>query len=213
MCRESFLNPVGRALLTQGDENQEEALVLTFALALVLLRRDECQPAFFSSKNLESRDKKLGWMQMSFLKYSMVRNLLGYVSHCDEKTHKNLVGGLKLLESPLAFHENFPSAMPNGSDDGEQVVDVEEKTSEEVKKTMGKMNPDQKRYFNLVRDIYDGEYDEEIRSISVVKNFKILADLTNPTSDRKNYALCLGWSQVLAMIDHDILWCAAYRIV
>ena len=213
MCRESFLNPVGRALLTQGDENQEEALVFTFALALVLLRRDECQPAFFSSKNLESRDKKLGWMQMSFLKYSMVRNLLGYVSHCDEKTHKNLVGGLKLLESPLAFHENFPSAMPNGSDDGEQVVDVEEKTSEEVKKTMGKMNPDQKRYFNLVRDIYDGEYDEEIRSISVVKNFKILADLTNPTSDRKNYALCLGWSQVLAMIDHDILWCAAYRIV
>ena len=56
----------------QGEDFQEEALVFTFGLALVLLRREDVQPSFFSSRNLESRDKKQGWMTMTFLKFLLV---------------------------------------------------------------------------------------------------------------------------------------------
>ena len=62
----------------QGEDFQEEALVFTFGLALVLLRREEVQPSFFSSRNLESRDKKQGWMTMTFLKFLLVSNLLKF---------------------------------------------------------------------------------------------------------------------------------------
>ena len=43
---------------------------------------DECQPQFFGLRNLENRDKKLGWMAVTFLKFTMIQNFRLFVGMC-----------------------------------------------------------------------------------------------------------------------------------
>ena len=167
----------------QGEDFQEEALVFSFGLALVLLRREDVQPSFFSSRNLESRDKKQGWMTMTFLKFLLVSNLLKFPEQLKMET---LTSVLKQLETPLAFHKAFPAA-PAGSEEAVKAVPEESVVSE-----VNKLTEDQKRFFGLIRDLYEGEYDEDLRCVLAGKNFKLLYDMSSPASENKDLGLCLG---------------------
>ncbi|OLP91984.1 hypothetical protein AK812_SmicGene26257 [Symbiodinium microadriaticum] len=192
-----FSQTVGTLVLDRivpGEDFQEEALVFSFGLALVLLRREDVQPSFFSSRNLESRDKKQGWMTMTFLKFLLVSNLLKFPEQLKMET---LTSVLKQLETPLAFHKAFPAA-PAGSEEAVKAVPEESVVSE-----VNKLTEDQKRFFGLIRDLYEGEYDEDLRCVLAGKNFKLLYDMSSPASENKDLGLYKEYNECLRLLNSN----------
>ena len=134
-----------------GCQVIEDALLWVLHAAYVALKREQAQPAFFTSKNLDGGKDAGGWFHVTLSKYLLLEHMIHVVETLQVESSKDLLAALQAIRRPLLFHSLYP-------------VDAEEDHGPLLAGAS-------KRWYGLALALYLNEYDESLIKMSKLLSF------------------------------------------
>ena len=129
-----------------GCQVMEDAILWVLHAAYVALKREQAQPAFFTSKNLDGGKDYGGWFHVTLSKYLLLEHMIHVVETLQVESSKDLLAAHQAIRRPLLFHSLHP-------------VDAEEDHGPVLAGAS-------KRWYGLALALYLNEYDESLIKMS-----------------------------------------------
>eukprot|EP00435_Cladocopium_sp_Y103_P010261 s794_g2.t1 len=140
----------------------EDAILWVLHAAYVALKREQAQPSFFTSKNLDGSKDAGGWFHVTLSKYLLLEHMIHVVETLQVESSKDLLAALQAIRRPLLFHSLYP-------------VDAEEDHGPQLAGAS-------KRWYGIALALYLNEYDE-----SLIKMSKLLGCSGNSSADARSF--------------------------